>query len=183
MSDHSKTVLVLGVVVLLIAGLVGYQLKASISARPEIVSAAPAARQADDSLIAERQPSATPPKAPHAIPAGAKEERRISATVQPKRADCPPLRLDLSLVQVDGGRRVVASSPDGTVIDAIDMPIEAALIAPPPRPWAAGVSYAIRDELGGVWVERDVGRLRLGADVEEAGGGELQARVRLGWRF
>lgn len=151
--------------------------------RPEVVTAAPQLRQDDGSAVAARQPTAAPPKAPHALPRGAKEERRISATVSPAKPDCPPVRLDLSLVQVDGGRRVVASSPDGEVIQALDMPIEAALLPPPIRPWAAGVSYAPRAELGGVWIERDVGRLRIGADVAEAVGGELDARVRVGWRF
>lgn len=183
----SPSALQLGLIVaaLAFAGWLGWSLRASDAPAPEVISKAPAARQDDGSLVAAREPQAKPAPAPHALPRGSKEERRISATVQSAaRPDCPPLRLDLSLVQDDaGGRRVVASSPDGEVVDAIDIPIEAALVPPPARPWAAGVSWAPREELGGAWVERDLGRLRIGADIEEAGGGQLQARVRVGWRF
>lgn len=172
-----------GAAALLLAAFFGWWMHRDVSARPEVVAAAPAERQGDGSLLAGRKPAAKPTPAPHALPRGAKEERRIAVTVKPQKADCPPLRLDLSLVQVDGGRRVIASSPDGTIVDAVDIPIEAALIPPPARPWAAGVSWAPREELGGAWIERDIGRVRLGADIEEAGNGELMARVRLGWRF
>lgn len=150
---------------------------------PEDVTPAPAVTQKDGSVIAERvAPPAKPTKPPHQLPMGAKEERRFSVTVQPKKADCPPVSLDLSLVQVDGGRRVVASSPDGEIIAAQDMPIEAAFIAPKPRLWAAGISSDVERERYGVWVERDIGRIRAGAEVIEDRG-DVSGRVRLGWTF
>lgn len=185
-SLHLQAVLVLvGGSLLMGAGYgLGWWLRGTDAPATEIVASAPAVRQDDGSLVPAREPQAKPPPAPHALPRGSKEERRISATVSPAKPDCPPVRLVLSLVQDGaGGRRVVASSPDGEVIQALDMPIVPALVPPPARPWAAGVSWAPREELGGVWVERDLGRLRVGADLEEAGGGELQARVRIGWRF
>lgn len=173
---------------LALAGLLGawggWELRGGELPAMEVVSKAPEVRQGDGSLLAAREPQAKPLPPPHAIPKGSREERRISATVSPAKPDCPPLRLDLSLVQDEaGGRRVVASSPDGEVIQALDMPVVAALLPQPTRPWAAGVSWTPREELGGVWLERDLGRLRLGADIEEAGRGELLGRVRVGWRF
>ena len=47
---------------------------------------APAQRQQDGSLVLERQQGgAAAPAAPHAIPAGSKEERRVQVVVKPKR--------------------------------------------------------------------------------------------------
>jgi len=150
---------------------------------PESVTPAPAVKQKDGSVVAERASPTTPTKPPHQLPKGAKEERRIAVTVKPKRADCPPLRLDLSLVQVDGGRRVVASSPDGEVIEALDVPMAPGFVAAPVRKWAAGGSASYRGELPGAWVERDIGRIRIGAEVHEDDRGGLAGRVRLGFTF
>lgn len=49
-------------------------------------SAAPAQRQADGSLVLARaEGTTTPPAAPHALPKGSVEERRIQVVVQPAR--------------------------------------------------------------------------------------------------
>lgn len=49
-------------------------------------AAAPAQRQADGSLVLARaEGTTTPPAAPHALPKGAKEERRVQVVVQPQR--------------------------------------------------------------------------------------------------
>lgn len=107
----------------------------------------PQIRQADDSVKAARVPipEKSKPPAPHIIPKGSKEERRITITVKPatpKRdhvpfkpeADgqclipdtyvCPPVTVDLSIVRNTKGREVIASSPDGTILTAINMPFE-----------------------------------------------------------
>lgn len=104
-------------------------------------------RQADGSVKAAKipMPEKVIPPAPHVIPKGSKEERRISVTVkpappkrdpQPFKPDpdgqcrvpdtltCPPVTVDLSIVRNDKGRDVIASSPDGTVLTAINIPIE-----------------------------------------------------------
>lgn len=108
---------------------------------------APQVRLKDGSVQAAKVPMSEGvlPPAPHIIPKGSTEERRISVTVkpaQPKRdhppfqpeADgqcripdtfvCPPVTVDLSIVRNDKGRDVIASSPDGTVLTAINIPIE-----------------------------------------------------------
>ncbi|MDM4772752.1 hypothetical protein [Solimonas sp. SE-A11] len=143
-----------------------------------------AQRQSDGSLIAARSAApATPLEPPHALPRGSREERRIAVTVQPRREDCPPISLDLSLLQLDGGRRVLASSPDGEVIQALDLPLEATLVPPPKRGWAAGASLDQYAGQPGLWLERDLGRFRVGADLVMDEGGALQGRARLGWTF
>ena len=167
----------------LIGGTAGYLLGRGDAPRPESIAPAPEQRQPDSSLMLERRPAAAPAKAPHQIPAGAVEERRVAVTVQPEHEDCPPVRLDLSLIREGDGRRVVASSPDGRVTGGLDLPIERGLISAPARPWAAGVSWEPRHELGGVWLQRDVSRLVLGASVAEEAGGGLRTEVRLVWRF
>src|SRR5690606_9812540 len=106
----------------------GYQIRDSMSA-PEVVTPAPEKRQNDGSLVLERAPDPSPSPPPHALPKGAIEERRVSVVVRPKASEsasepaevpareCPPVRIDLSLIRdTDGGRRVIASSPDGKVI-------------------------------------------------------------------
>lgn len=155
---------------------------------PEVVAAAPQVRQSDQSVIAERKPEPAPTKPPHKIPAGATEERRVSIKLKPPaftssegcQCDPAPLDVNLSLVREDGGRRVIASSPEGRVISALDVPIEPALL-PEAHPWAAGLSVG-NDKSPGVWVERDIGRFRIGAEViRDKNAGKLTARARVGW--
>ncbi|WP_018609431.1 hypothetical protein [Uliginosibacterium gangwonense] len=175
--------------------------------QPENTAPAAAQSQADGSQILARTPKqeALPP-APHVIPKGAVEERRISVTVKPRPAslhpypktaatppadqssppaqaqtDCAPVTVDLSLIRQNGGRRVIASSPDGIVIGGLDIPIESALL-PAAHPWAAGLSVG-HDKSPGVWLERDLGRIRLGAEALRERAGDLQARVRVGWSW
>lgn len=165
-------------------GWFGYRLGRGDAPRLEDTSPRAAVRQADGSLVAPRVPAPTDlAPAPHRLPPKVQEERRIAVTVQPSRQDCPPVRVDLSLVQDASGRRVVASSPDGTVLDALDMPIIAGLVPPVPKRWAAGLRWEPRHERAGAWVERDFGRLRLGADLAEDLDGGIAAVVRVGITF
>lgn len=172
----------------------GYWLRGADAPTLEVVTPQPQVTQSDGSVLAERAappmvPSAVPgrpakpKKPPHQLPKGSTEERRIEVVVQSEVEDCPPVQVDLSLVRDGDGRRVVASSPDGRVLRALDMPITAGLIPPPVRPWAAGASFEPVSQRAGVWIERDFARLRIGADVQQADTGELRALVRLGWRW
>lgn len=103
--------------------------------------------QEDKSVITPRVPvpAANLPKAPHLIPKGSTEKRRLSVTVKPdlpirdlpplkpdasglcpipEELVCPPVTVNLSLVEdSDKGHSVIASSPDGTVIESLDIPI------------------------------------------------------------
>jgi hypothetical protein len=171
-------------IVALVLGLLAF---AFWPAKPvhEDVTAAPQIVQADHSVIAQRAPDAHPPEPMHIIPNGFHEVRRDQVTVAPAPAaaasGCPPVRVDLSLVRNGSDQRVIASSPDGHVVSAIDVPIEATIVPPAPKPWAAGLAYGT-DHAVGVWVERDVGRLRVGAEVSK-GAGPPRAEIRLGVAF
>lgn len=146
----------------------------------EDVAPAPQVTQADNSVIAARVPDAHPPAPRHIIPKGYVEERREAIIVTPAPA-ASSVEVDLSLVRNGDQRRVIASSPDGQVVSAIDIPIEPALMPPAPRPWAAGLAYRT-DHAVGVWLERDIGRLRLGAEIAK-GAGKPRAELRVGVSF
>ena len=147
----------------------------------EVITAAPAVVQADRSIVVQRAPDAHPKPPPHQLPKGAVEERRETFVAAPA-AGASSVQIDLSLVRMpDNGRRVIASSPDGTIVSALDVPIEAGLVPPPPHKWAAGLAYSTERETG-VWLERDLGRLRLGAEVSK-GAGRPRAELRVGFVF
>lgn len=148
---------------------------------PEVITAAPQVVQADHSLVVARDPEAHPVPPPHMLPKGSVEVRREKIVAAPA-AGASSVEVDLSLVRVDGGQRVVASSPDGTISTAIDIPIEQALIPAPPKPWAAGLSYGTGRSVG-LWIDRDIGRLVLGAAVQRLQDGHAEAQVRVGVRF
>lgn len=183
------------VVACLLSALIGAHLAASSQER---VTPSPAQSQPDGSVIAAREPHAAPGKAPHMIPRGAVEERRVSVTVQPRAKQPasasgesdqtvtpPPVQVDLSLVRMDGGRRVIASSPDGDVVGALDVPIEAAAL-PASRPWAAGIScdpLRCAAKTLGVVVQRDLDRLRIGGEIYRDRFGNTGQRVSVMWRW
>ncbi len=181
MSD-STVVLLIALLSFLAGGIIGWLAHDGPVTAPEDTRPAPARRQPDGSLLARRAaPPSSPP--PHALPRGSRERRRIAVTAQPAREDSPPLTLDLSLVEMDGGQRIVASSPHGEVLAALDMPIVPADLPAPPRGWAAGASVDLQRQHPGLWLDRDLGRFRVGVDLVMEEHGALQGRARLGFRF
>ena len=93
--------------------------------------------------------------------------------------DCPPVTIDLSLVREKGGsRRAIASSPDGAIVSGLDIPVETLSYAP--RVWAAGISIDPVHQVGGIWVERDISRIRLGAEVGQNKHHDFETRLRIG---
>ena len=177
----------IGIALLLAAYMVGVK---TTQPKPEIITAAPEVAQPDGSIVLERKPEAKPTKAPHKIPKGSTEERRVNLNLKPDsfvsadgcQCDPEPVALNLSLVRDDQGRRVVASSQGGKILSALDIPIEPALMPPEPHPWAAGLSYG-HDKSPGVWIERDLGRVRVGAEVIRQRDQTFQARARVGWSW
>ncbi len=140
-------------------------------------------------LVLERRPNAKPRPPPHKLGKGMKEQRRDTITVQPKNEECPPVTVVMSTVEDDkGGRRVVASSPDGRIVGGLDIPITPILMAPPEQRWAAGLSYGT-DSTAGIWVDHNTGikpfghELVVGGDIEENEDHDLRARIRVGARF
>lgn len=153
-----------------------------VEARPEVVQpggAHVAATLPPDSAAARALP------APDAdIPKGAVVQRRGRTILQPRAtaaSACPPVTVDLQQYQQGDTVRVVASSPDATVLSSVDVPLRPQLLPPPARPWAAGLSYGT-DHAVGLWLERDLGRLRAGVEVERSAAATT-ARVRLGVRW
>lgn len=83
---------------------------------------------------------------------------------------CPPVRIDLTLIRLkDNTQRVIASSPDGTVIDSlsVDTPVEKATVQRK-LAWSAGPIWGGGDNGIGVNATRDLGPLRLVAAVMRA---------------
>lgn len=181
----SGSVLLVGL--LLGAYLIGVKTTAP---KPEVITFAPQVSQSDGSIVIERKSEAKPSKVPHKIPKGFKEERRVSIKLKPdsfvsaEGCKCAPepMGINFSLVRDGQGRRVVASSTGGQIISSLDIPIEAALMPPEPHPWAAGLSYG-HDKSPGIWIERDLGRIRVGAEIIRQRDQTFQSRARVGWSW
>jgi len=161
---------------------------------------APPAVQDDGSKVLEKKPQASA-KPPHKVPEGAKVERIVKIVVRskpekapaatqegrgeaetPLKADCPPVKVDLSLVRLpDESRRVIASSPNGEIVGGVDIPVESARVYKELK-WAAGVSYNPLDRGFGAFLDRDLGPFRLGAEVNQIKDG-FDTRVKAGMRF
>lgn len=167
--------------------------------RPIVETAAPEVRQADHSLELQRAPNATA-KPAQIIPKGAKVVRIAQVTLQggapvanlklpSVSPTCPPVKLDMTLVRLpDRSQRVLASSPDGQVLGGVDIPVETAAPPEDPKKWAAGMSYDFLKQTPGLWVERDVWRARLGAEINQTrvnvgGPAGTEFRLRLGMTF
>lgn len=164
--------------------------------RPVIETAKPAVVQPDNSLILERTDTQPSVKPPHVVPKGSTVERVVQVKVKPKVViadgikDAPslspdakpannPITVDLSLVRLkDDTKRVIASSPDGEIVGGMDIPIET--LAYKPRVWAAGISIDPVHQVGGVWVERDISRIRLGVDAGVNKFHDFETRLRVG---
>lgn len=157
--------------------------------RPVVVieRAEPAMRQADGSLIAERAPGGVPATA--TVPIGTKPVRTARIRVKPQLAagsgvgcSCDPVTVNTELVsESGGGQRLVVSSPNGEIVSAVDSPL-VPLQMSHVTPWAAGGTYGTGGRVG-AFVDSDVGPFRVGMEVDQTGGEDWQARVRVGWRF
>lgn len=94
-----------------------------------------------------------------------------------------PVRLDWALVRAEDGYRMAVSAAGAEILEATDAPLQR-LPARPSRPWAAGLSLSYdmsQRKAVGVFIDRDVGRLRLGLEISQRDGGT--ATLRAGLRF
>lgn len=143
----------------------------------------------DGSRILHRDPQAKPDSPAPERPAGHTPVRVVEVEVLPPPVEitcsdgkvvekaCPPVTVRLDLLRApDGTLRAQASSPGGEVLGGLDVPLEPALV-PVQRRWAVGYERDL-DGNQGVFLERDLGRLRVGGSVV---GDAVSARV--GWRF
>lgn len=163
--------------IVIVAFLLGFHTKGYLQSKGQTKSQeSPAAQfqQDDSSIVLERAPSAPSP-APHEIPKGGKEERRIELIVKPAKGivgqidsvknstenstenskdsitndscECPPVEIALSMVRMpDGSMRAVASSANGQVIGGLDMPILEPPQAALEKAWTGQVLLAIDGE-------------------------------------
>lgn len=152
-------------VVAALSGATGWMLGHD-AAKPVQMTWQPPVRQDDGSLVVERQPVAEI-QVPHQLPEKAKPTRQVEVRVE--QADCPPADLILTLADTPEGSRVIAHAPDPAV--SVSAAIDRVLVADRDRRrlWAAGVSYDPfqPDRRRGVWLERDFGRVRIGAEFGE----------------
>lgn len=89
--------------------------------------------------------------------------------IEAEKQDCPPVTVDLSLVEMpDKSQRLVASSPDGNILGGVDTPVRDAAPIPDPKLWAAGAMISTRQNLG-VWIDRDFDFLRVGSQLNTVG--------------
>lgn len=103
--------------------------------------------------------------------------------------ECPPCTttVDLTLVRdkKTNMARVIASSPDGTVVSGIDVPMNAPVVSKD-HPWSVGVvgSYDVINNTNrvGAYIDRKLGPFRVGAEL---GGWKNQAYIgtKLGINF
>ena len=157
------------------------------SNRPVIETPAVAVVQSDASVVLARTATNSKAKPKQIIPKKAKVERIAQVTVKPTVVNGDGIKVDMTLFrEPDGSRRVVASSPDGVVVGGVDIPVETPSLEGA-HPWAAGLNFDPIHQTPGVWMDRDMGRLRVGVEVnvvkdrQSQYGGEIRAK--LGWRF
>lgn len=153
--------------------------------------------QADGSKILAKAP-ADHVKAPMEIPKGGKVERVVTFSVKQKASveaqkgptsasvskdeQCPPIDVSIALVSnPDQSRSVIVKSDNGEIVGGLDIPNLDVSIPKPEKKWAAGISYN-SDKQGGVWVDRDLGPFRVGAEVEQGSQG-IVGTVKLGIKF
>ncbi len=144
------------------------------------------------SIALEREPEAPVPvplkQATRELDRKAKLERAVRITVAPKTPiaavqPCPPVNLDIGLVKMpDETRRVVVHSSDGEVLGGVDIPIQATEQVKQLK-WAAGALYAPQEEAYGAFLDRDIGPLRVGAELMQSREHGVSGIIRVGIRF
>ena len=149
-----------------------------------------AAREAGGELIrtisvtVQPNPAPAPTASPVVTSAIPPVEAADPAAAPAPGCSCEPVTVDLGLVRMpDRTHRVVATARGGTILSAIDIPLEPATFRRA-RPWAAGLSISYdmsQRKAVGAWVDRDMGPFRVGLELSQRDGGT--ATLRAGVRF
>ena len=183
-------------IIILAVGLgLGYWLGYSrYSPKPIQESNAPEIRQADGSLVLERNISETRiPKKPPIMPfAGSEWIRHTEVTIKPNASliasngEIKPIVVKLDLIRLsDKTYRVIANAENGEVMGGIDVPIETTHYPDPPK-WAAG--GIVLNNGYGAFIQRSIGAFLVGLDVAQVthktlNTKELSYSLRIGVRF
>src|SRR3989304_5657602 len=110
-------------------------------------------RQADGSVMLERKPDAKA-KPAHEVPKDSKVERAVK----------------------------VGGKSNGEILAGVDIPVESARPVSEPK-WAAGLTMSPITRGYGVFVDRDLGPFRVGAEVNQSESYGLDFRIKAGLRF
>lgn len=153
--------------------------KASITVQAKVPTATISGTFNIESILKQEKAMAAPVIAP--------DDKQPAEQLMEVSQDCPPVTVDLSLVEMpDKSQRVVASSADGNILGGVDIPVQNAEPQPDPKLWAAGVMISTDQNLG-VFVDRDLGFLRLGAQINTTNGSNgvngIEAWGKIGIRF
>lgn len=163
---------------------------------PVVEPYAPAMTLPSGAVVAERVPDAPlPPVAREAArELGGTVARAGSVTVQPVVKQSlttdgiclcvpDPVRVDWTLTSLrDGSSRMSWYTDDGAITEAVDIPVSGGSVRRA-RPWAAGASWTPGKREYGLWATRDVGRLVIGAEVQQREREGLVGMLKAGWRF
>lgn len=171
--------IILASFMLFVSGCVWYAASQYYKPAPEVIKAAPAIQQTDGSVVIVRNPDAKPPR-PHKVPG--KPVRDVSVTIQPEQEECDPVTVDLTLYEDDkGGKRVVASSPDGTVIEGVDIPATDLASHLEAKRNRIGVAYQPNGYA--VTASRDYGPLSVGVMLTKEKGRDLRPWIKAEFVF
>lgn len=130
------------------------------SHRPKVEAHAPAARQADESLILERNPNRPAPRAPD-LPPHSKVTRVTTVRIAPLPGAIPvqsgaipvqsePITVQLTQVETPQGSRVIASTEDGRIVGGADW--TGPRLEPPRMPrWELQALRTWQDGRGAAW--------------------------------
>ena len=175
--------------IVLLAGLgIGYWLGyARFSPKPIQETNAPEIRQADGSLVLERNKDVKPPKSPLNPFIGSEWIRHSEVTIRPTQvpqigsnAEIDPIKVCFDLLRLqDKTYRVIVKAEGGEVLGGVDIPIETKVYPDPPK-WAAG-GILLNDGYG-LFIQRNVGAFLIGLDVTKTHDKALK-RDNLGYSF
>lgn len=159
----------IGVVLVFLAGMATEHRLSTPSVSEKLTAAQPKPGETlpDGGKVAPRA-GVTPAKKPVGdVPRGSKVERVSSVTVQPAKADCPPVHVDVTTVaEKDGGKRLVFHA-NGEILASEDTPT--VYISGRKRPWTISLAAVHHDQNTepGVQVTRDVGPFNVGVLLSE----------------
>ena len=157
---------------------------------------APEERLADGTVLGKRDAAAPVTQPAPTLPKGSTRSRtaEVVVRVKPKTVEqpgqtcpqvtCPDvaLRLDTATSEDGSSRLAGLISEEGEIVSLNDHPVAPAVMSRS-LPWAAGVTHIPALDATGGFLERDIGRLRVGGSVGYGQDAGVTSEIRLGWRF
>lgn len=139
-------------------------------------------------VVAERVPDANA-KPKTELPKGGKVNRLAKLTVQASPvadaktgvATCPPIDVDLTLIDMPDSTKRFAASSNGQIVKFIDIPVATAYV-PTEKKWGVGVSYNT-EKKSGIWVDHYSGSIVSGVALRKSENSNVVGEARLGFRF